>query len=231
MINAQGKKSKAALGQTLIETLAAAFILVMGITAAAGLAIYAFGASTNIVKQIIATGLAREGVEAVKNMRDTNWLRDTLAANCWDYKSSANTAFCYKNWLNSFYDLSPPSGMKSYVLSNDAASQSFWVLSREDAGKFGLNKKFSQSDVNSSNFIGFFESEKVKRDGDSDYYREIEISEQSSPPFDHSEFHRLLVKSRVWWVDKKCPRVQTFSEANAACKVELQYYLTNWKNY
>ena len=59
-------------GQTLIETLAAVFILVMGVSASVGLAIYAFNTSGGVVKQIIATGLAREGLEAVRNMRDSN---------------------------------------------------------------------------------------------------------------------------------------------------------------
>src|SRR4051812_47761986 len=88
-------------GQTLIETVAGIFILVMGITAAVSLAIYALGASTNITKQIIGTGLAREGVEAVKNMRDTNWLKLTsIDTNCYDYTTGANSAKCYKDWLD-----------------------------------------------------------------------------------------------------------------------------------
>ena len=89
-------------GQTLIETLAALFILFMGVGAATGLAVYAFSASGNINKQIIATGLAREGMEAVRNMRDTNWLNGPLMPNgCYNYATcQANQASCYLNWLN-----------------------------------------------------------------------------------------------------------------------------------
>ena len=56
---------------------------------------------SDITKQIIATGLAREGIEAVKNMRDTNWLKDTLSVNgCYDFATGqANQANCYVNWL------------------------------------------------------------------------------------------------------------------------------------
>jgi hypothetical protein len=39
--------------------------MIMGITAALGLANYSLNASSNIVKQLVAVGLAREGVEAV----------------------------------------------------------------------------------------------------------------------------------------------------------------------
>jgi Tfp pilus assembly protein PilV len=104
-------------GQTLIETMAAVFILIMGVTAALGLAIYANASSTVITKQIIATGLAREGVEAIKNMRDTNWLKQTsIDKNCYNFASSTPSGIgaqpascpgsavtascCYRQWLS-----------------------------------------------------------------------------------------------------------------------------------
>jgi Tfp pilus assembly protein PilV len=58
-------KSNLQSGQTLIETLVAALVLVMGITAAVTLAIYGFTATEGINKQLIAVGLAREAMEAV----------------------------------------------------------------------------------------------------------------------------------------------------------------------
>lgn len=105
-------------GQTLIETMSAVFILIMGVTSALGLAIYAYSSSTMITKQIIATGLAREGVEAVKNMRDTNWLKQlsvNINKDCYNYASTtpagigpspatcpgntSTASCCYRNWL------------------------------------------------------------------------------------------------------------------------------------
>jgi len=61
-------------GQTIIETMVAVFILMTGI-----LSIFALSQDTNtlafnIKNQNIGTGLAREGIEAIKNIRDTNWL-------------------------------------------------------------------------------------------------------------------------------------------------------------
>lgn len=224
-------KHKMLAGQTLIETLAAAFIMVMGVTAAAGLAIYVFGASTNIIKQIIATGLAREGVEAVKNMRDTNWLQDSAAADCWDYQTGNNASICYKSWLTAMYNISPAGGTKSYTLTVNPSAANFWVLTQQTSNKFGLNKRFSLADVAGSGFAGLFVPEIASGDGDSDYYREIKLTELTNAPFNQDNFHRILVQSRVWWTDKKCPRSQTFDSAGAACKVELQYDLTNWKNY
>src|SRR3990167_3392339 len=89
-------------GQTIIETVIGIFIMVMGITAAIGLATYSLSASTTVVKQMVGMGLAREAIEAVKNMRDTNWLKGSLVNTCWNYQNSSLTANCYQGWQNSF---------------------------------------------------------------------------------------------------------------------------------
>jgi hypothetical protein len=103
------KKFRFQQGQTLIETMVACFILIMGINAAVGLAIFALSSSTNITKQIVGMGLAREGIEAVRNIRDTNWLKQTsINLDCYnyatgntspDYPAANGGARCYKNWL------------------------------------------------------------------------------------------------------------------------------------
>ena len=61
-------------GQTLVETIAALSILVMALTAGLGLAIYSSANSTFTRDQIIATNLAREGLDVVRMFRDSNWL-------------------------------------------------------------------------------------------------------------------------------------------------------------
>jgi hypothetical protein len=143
-------------GQTLIETLVAAFMLIMGVSAAVGLAIYAFNSSTNITKQLIANGLAREGIEAIKNMRDTNWLQDTLVQNgCYDFAAGQpNHANCYFNWLGNPggavpFCLNPTSGngpctgdIVTYnnVLHFDSSYSFFWIKNRQSAvNGYGLS--------------------------------------------------------------------------------------------
>lgn len=98
------------LGQTLIETMVALFILSMGVSSAVGLSIYAFGSSNTILNQIIGTGLAREGIEAVRNMRDTNWLNDSLITNgCYNFVTGAiDSENCYQNWLGDKIHTSVP---------------------------------------------------------------------------------------------------------------------------
>lgn len=225
-------------GQTLIETLAAAFILVMGISASVGLAIFAFNTSGGIVKQIIATGLAREGVEAVRNMRDTNWLQDTLVTNgCYDYvTATANKANCYPNWLNKTFCLDPTNNSGNcngngnniyYYVGFDSNNPDFWVFAKENAN-YGINL-----DKNNSGTSGFYSETGNTNclNATSDYCRRIFISKITTPPYDQDVGPLLFVQSQVWWIDKKCPRVSTFDKASVTCRLELDTYLTNWKNF
>jgi type II secretory pathway pseudopilin PulG len=236
-------------GQTLIETLAALFILVMGVTAATGLAIFAFNSSTSILKQIVATGLAREGLEAVKNMRDTNWLQDTLSVNgCYNFETTANNdADCYVNWLGdhplssvpfcidptnsgSASNCSGNTSIKTYALGVDSAASDFWVWLRLTTNDYGLN-----FNSNISAGTGFYSPASGavcdNSAGRSEYCRKIVLEKISSAPYNEDTGPLLKVQSMVWWVDKKCPRAADFNLAPVGCRVELVTYLSNWKNY
>jgi len=227
-------------GQTLIETVVAIFIMVMGVTSALGLAIYSLNASTNVSKQIIAIGLAREGIEAIKNMRDTNWLRDTLASDCYDYISGADTQYCYKKWLNpsggTNYDLEPPSDEKNYTITYDLNNELMWDLSNplndNKVSNFALS-----FDPSASSGLYF-----PNTSGSSDYYRKITITKDSSAfPYNvggaSNEYPLLKVTSRVWWKGKGCPvragndNAPDDSTTDERCMITLRTYLTNWKSY
>jgi len=227
-------KKRKQSGQTLIETMVAVFILAMGITAAVGLAIFALSSATQVIRQIIATGLAREGVEAVKNMRDTNWLKiPTIDTNCYNYDTGASDAKCYKNWLNpggvDTFDINPPSGNKSYVLTFNPTINKFWQLSQQN-NKYGLD---FDTDISGLNFQGFFKPNTTSNYGSSDFYRKITLrtdGANSSAPFNTNVGPRLQVISQVWWTGKNCPRTADWPGLNK-CSVEIQTFLTNWKNY
>ncbi len=234
-------------GQTLIETLAAIFILVMGITAAVGLAIYALNSSSSITKQIIATGLAREGLEAVRNMRDTNWLNDTLSVDgCYNFDTGqSNQADCYKHWLGTngpppAFCLDPSNGNPcngnttdmDYSLAFDSTSINFWVLQKQKTQQnYGMT--FLTGDLgNSGIYFADGSTPCANASNIADYCRKIVLSKDTSDPkYQQDVGPLLLVKSQVWWVDKKCPRAADFDQADPSCRVELDTYLTNWKNY
>jgi type II secretory pathway pseudopilin PulG len=234
-----GNKSSVS-GQTLIETVVAIFILVMGITAAAGLAIYALNTSSNTTKQIIATGLAREGVEAVKNMRDTNWLKIDYDDDCYNYQTGASDAICYQDWLGDTgcggtdnergYCMDPGNSDQPYrlVFSNSATNK-FWTMQTENQAEYGLNLV---KNINDSAFTGYYVSANGLSNGNSDYYRKVTLTKTTSAPYHNGDnMEKIEVLSQVWWADKKCPRATNWSGTKAACRVEIRSYLTNWKDY
>ncbi len=75
-------------GFTIIEALVAVFILTVGITGCVVLANQVLSASELSKNRLIAANLAQEGIEVVRNIRDTNW----LVGQDWDTGLSASTA-------------------------------------------------------------------------------------------------------------------------------------------
>lgn len=247
------------IGQTLIETVIAIFILVSGISAVVGLAVFAFSSSQNVSKQLVAVGLAREGIEAVKNIRDLNWLRQiTINNNCYNPKTGNNDAYCYANWQSQAVNINPvglpacslptrnglpnASGgsCQAYRLRFDLGGL-FWDLENAANNRFGLNFNSSTSLPSFLGYYDFPNSAGVDHtNASSDYARQIVIIEDNGVPQYGSGANnpfnkavtgvRLLVVSRVWWADKKCPRSNGWPGLGR-CSVEIRTYLTNWKNY
>lgn len=67
-------------GQGLLEATIALGIIITGVVAALTLGIANLSAGVTSESRIVAANLAREGVEVVRNIRDTNWTR----GNAWD---------------------------------------------------------------------------------------------------------------------------------------------------
>lgn len=60
-------------GFTLLETLVALFILSIAITGAFAVISYNLSSANSIKNGFIASGLAQEGMEVVRNVRDSDW--------------------------------------------------------------------------------------------------------------------------------------------------------------
>jgi type II secretory pathway pseudopilin PulG len=216
------KFNRSEQGQTLVETMVAIFIMVMGITAALGLAIYSFNATSLVNKQVVGMGLAREGMEAVKNMRDTNWLQ----SNSFDLECN-----CYPNWQESYYNIKS-SGKGTYTLDFNPFAEPYWILAYESS-----NFRLSYDPAATSGRLYFPSYGGLGGGGpgggrydDSDYFREITLTEVTDAPYSATS-PRLQVTSDVWWKDRKCQDAGSYADSAPACRVRLQTYLTNWKNY
>jgi type II secretory pathway pseudopilin PulG len=66
-------------GQTLLELLIALLILVSVIAVTVTLIVTSINAGRESTNKLIATNLAREGVEIVRNIRDSNWIDPSVS--------------------------------------------------------------------------------------------------------------------------------------------------------
>lgn len=74
-------------GQTLLEVIIAIGVILTGVVSTVALAIYSMSVGQVSENQIIGSNLAREGIEVIRNIRDTNWLKieaNQLDPDRWD---------------------------------------------------------------------------------------------------------------------------------------------------
>ncbi len=225
------KSESTQVGQTLIETLVACFVLVMGISAALGLANYSLGATNSIKQQLVGMGLAREGLEVIKNMRDTNWLKSAYNTGCYNFSEpSANNGICYLDWLDATasggYNISAgTSGSPlTYALRFNGANPLPWTAV-QTASDFGLNTSIGTG-VLYNNAAGVTPGGVTA--GNSGFARRISISQDTFAPFNQNTGGRVKVTSEVWWSGKGCT-MTTNPNPDKNCSVTLETYLTNWR--
>jgi hypothetical protein len=200
------------LGQTLIETLVAIFILTAGLISAVSLGTYSFRSTDNASKQVVGTALAREGVEVVQNIRDTNWLTEA-PSNC-DYMGTGQS--CHSLWLD---------GIGGTISEGD------WGLDMNASnGSWGFVDPPTYElyyDRDTGLYNTYLSSNAQK----TIYSRKISIArDNTTPPFSGVNY-KMVVVSTVWWIGNKCPITQNPDTLPESCKVVLQLNLTNWKNY
>ncbi len=92
-------------GQGLIEAIVALGVIISGIIGMVNLSISNQISTDEAKEQLIATNFAREGIEVIRNIRDTNWLTceinaGTLNCNTWNQGLSSGTDVTVSVLLN-----------------------------------------------------------------------------------------------------------------------------------
>lgn len=91
-------------GFTLIELLAAIAVFFIGILAAFSLSLNNLNTVKENYNRVVAADLAREGIEIVRNIRDSNWLAreanviDPATSSIIDWDSGLNFAYSYVSY-------------------------------------------------------------------------------------------------------------------------------------
>ena len=89
-------------GQSLIELLVAMAVIIVGLTAAGMFVISNIRLQELSADRVIATNLAREGIEIAKAQRDSNWL-----AGCYFYNGMMQGSACTTEGVGNDYEAIP----------------------------------------------------------------------------------------------------------------------------
>ena len=225
----QNKKNQS--GQTLIETVVAIFVLSMGIISALSVATYSFQAANKASKQVIGTAIARQQIEAMKSVRDSNWLAawDPLADCSADFGGNAgdSSQMCHANWLGLAGGVQFKNGQFGPVF-NDATGLWSFVPIQTDAEV--NNQNINQYALNVDPSTGIYS---VANTGGpaSVYSGKVVVTLNTAAPFNKTANPEVDMVSTVWWQGEGCPTTKESDSVPASCKVVLEMHLTNWRNY
>ncbi len=139
-------------GQGLLETIIALGIIISGLVGVMGLTLSNQQASFDSSERVIAVNLAREGVEVIRNTRDSNWLQcayesSVLQCSNWDaslVSGSDTTAALLFN---------PETNTWSIDFTADAISHSYARIWRRNSGTPGelIGTYFQSAEATPSN--------------------------------------------------------------------------------
>lgn len=96
-------------GFSLIEVLLSVFLVTIGLVAAIGLISKGMLTSIDARNQLIASGLAQEGIELVRNIRDNNWQNTDPAASSFTNITVGNNCRIDKDYSGGAIDCSASS--------------------------------------------------------------------------------------------------------------------------
>lgn len=204
-------------GETILEVIIALFVIVLGSGAATVLIVSAIQANTFSKDNLVALNLAVESVEAMRNIRDSNWLKYSYDKDaCWNLKPGVVLAgiLCDTNVDNLIpqgprsINLSPGSGYW-WDLSNTIVNP--LNLSDTSAGYLASNESYRLG----YNADGVFVPNSVAPEP-SKFYRMVNIDYGGSPP---QSATNMRITTLVQW-----------KTGNTVHQVELQSYLTNYQN-
>ncbi len=180
----KSKKQANKNGFTLMEVMLSVSILSMGIVASFALISSSMSRFSTSANKIIAINLAQDGMERVRNVRDTNWLQgwteaDNTNGKKWDTGIDGNDDSeqyvrfsCVDNEMDPAIDADDISGANEETLINDCIS----------AGKCKINRYYNGTSWNSADSILKCISDDMgnkpgyDRDVYSNFYRLIHIS-------------------------------------------------------
>jgi len=218
-------KIKNTKGFTLVETLIGLMILTIAIVAATSLLIGLLKSNQFVVKNLQAHYLAQEGLEAVRNIRDTNWMHNL------DWKDG-KADFLGQIQVPENGDVKKyviginPSGFSSNAIADQNVISSLpktWTFVPYDGASLADSKIYLCGDEGAESLQYFSDAEGCASGTATEFARYIEVS-RPGYCFDESGSQNTEVEDLC----KNAMLVKAVVEFENN-KVELSEVLTNWK--
>lgn len=246
LINLFKPKTQSQSGQTLIETMIGIFILITALSSGLGLAIYALSSSTNSSNQMIASNLAREGVEVARMMRDTNWMAAPYASSANHLQNCTYAGSIVKLCFPRTF-VGPSYNLRSYG-TNEAGRYRF-VMRVSPSYSWSLDSINGQE-----NYMLCLQPDGTYQHNtngagvtctDGMFARQVQIlngrttfpytGTSNSPTALSNHSPERVIRSVVVWQGKGCTPFNTSVVpalfTNTACRVVVDERLTNWRDY
>ena len=204
-------------GTSIIEAMVVLLVVLIAITWAYDMFANAIRVTEWSENKLMAISIAKEWIEAVTNIRDTNW--KVLP---WDYKNCWNVLNYNTDCFNdnvTFNDIPDNWSFTVWKDTNDYR----WKLTQYSSWSYSDSTYRTNFQVGIDT-LGFFTQTGTVNNLKPIFTREIEINYLEDGilwTFTSSEEQKMQVKSIVQWSDSSSKNVR---------KVEMETILTNWKN-
>lgn len=203
-------------GFTLVEVIVMMAVLTIGILGTLAVASVAVQSGVRNEQQAVAANLAREGVELVRSIRDSNWAAaaDGAGPGCWDYYPRTQEAAGQPlpgSCNPRFQSLSTPTNFAAYL--NVGNGMPYLV---QQASAQTENSVYRLCQDNRGVFVPRLAPCTTSRT----YFRRVTVSRAKDLGIDADDGTRkysILVQSRVTWPDR------------GADDVIVEEYLTDWR--
>ncbi|MDD3302534.1 MAG: hypothetical protein PHN31_03185 [Candidatus Gracilibacteria bacterium] len=198
-------------GSTIVEVMISLFIISTGVIGVYSIYVKSQNLSKSTENRVKALSIAREGIEVIQNIRDTNWIPFSAdTKNCWNTLNYNIT--CIGN-----IGTSGKISSGSYTIEKDTINNRWLLRVRTQTGEYNLSSYRSAYKVYIDD-EGFY----TQSGGNlflPRFTRQLNISYPYGPYYNARD-QKMLIKSVVSRSD---------SSKRGFSSIELENMLTNWK--
>lgn len=196
---------KSKYGTTIVEAMIVMVIVVVWVVWMYSIFMNSQKVTDNTSYRLTAIAIAREWIEWVTNIRDTNWsIFSSNTENCWmTFNYDSNCILNNNKYINSW----------SYILAQDINNR--WNLTSKTTGVYSSSSYRNDFKVNVD--ANWFYTQSWWTIFLPNFTREIKISypDAAIPP------QNIKIESIVRWTDS--------SKTTENFEIKLETFLTNWK--